>query len=82
MDDEEQILLTTVDNPYSPFTHWDEWKQFDEAAGYFTNNLLARTAHTSDELSEADYIVAVYDAMKTIANENVSGMHRLVSLRG
>ncbi len=79
---EDQFLLTTVDNPYSPFTHWDEWLQFDEAAGYCTNALLARVMKSSDELSVEDQLVAYNDAVDEIVLENVSGMHRKVSLRG
>lgn len=30
----KETALTTVDNPYSPFSHYDEWYNFDCAAGY------------------------------------------------
>src|SRR4051794_35588220 len=71
-------LLTTVDNPFDPFTHWDEWYAWDLSAGYNTCGLLARVALTSDELSDADYALAIQNAIDEIVRENVSGMHRKV----
>ena len=23
-------MLSTIDNPFDPFTQWDEWKRYDE----------------------------------------------------
>lgn len=75
---EESYMLTTVDNPYNPFTHFDEWNAFDEASGYYSNALLARIAITSDELSEADQQRALNDAIDEIVRINVSGVHRKI----
>ena len=72
-------MLTTVDNPYSPFTQFDEWYAFDDAHGYGTLSLLARIAKTSDELSEADQSQAIEHAIDEIVSMNVSGMHRRVA---
>ena len=72
-------MLTTVDNPYNPFTQYDDWFAWDESAGYHTCSLLARVTRTSDDMSEADQEVAYRDAIDEIVEENVSGVHRLVS---
>jgi len=71
----EDVMLTTIDNPWNPFTHWDEWREYDESSGYFTLALLGRVVITSDEMSEADQDVAVSDAIDEIVKENVSGVH-------
>lgn len=71
-------MLTTVDNPYNPSTQFDEWYEFDVAAGYNTTSLLARIVKSSDELSEADQDAAIEDAIDEIVKENVSGMHRKI----
>ena len=73
--DTDDVMLTTIDNPWNPFTHWDEWREYDEASGYFTLALLGRVVITSDEMSEADQDVAVLDAINEIIQENVSGVH-------
>lgn len=72
-------MLTTVDNPYSPFTEYDKWFQFDRDKGYNTCGLLGRIARSSHELSDADEDLAIELAMQEIVRENVYGVHRLVS---
>jgi len=71
-------MLTTVDNPFDPFTHFDEWYHFDAQSGYDTPSLLGRVAITSNELSEADQSIAIERAIEEIVRENVSGMHKMV----
>lgn len=73
-----EYMLTTVDNPYDPFTEWDAWFAWDQAAGYHTAGLLARIAHSSDDLAEADQHVAIQDAIDEIVKENVLGVLRKV----
>ena len=72
-------MLTTVDNPYDPFTQFDEWYAFDEAAGYHSSALLARIVKTSDDLSEADQSLAIEQAIDEVVHENVLGIYRKVS---
>lgn len=73
-------MLTTVDNPYDPFTEFDAWYIYDLSHGYDSLGLLARVAVTSDELSEADQSDAIELAIEEIVQENVSGIHRSVEL--
>ena len=42
-------MLTTVDNPFNPFTEFDSWLAYDEQSGYNTNGLLARLTLDSNE---------------------------------
>lgn len=74
----QEYMLTTVDNPYDPFTDYDQWYAFDSNAGYHTTALLARKVKTSDELSEVDQIQAVNYAIDEIVEVNASGVHRKV----
>lgn len=78
-DTSEQAMLTTVDNPFSPFDQYDEWYEFDRSAGYHTPGLLARIAKVSFNLSDADESDAIRQAMDEIVHYNVSGVHRLVT---
>jgi hypothetical protein len=71
-------MLTTVDNPFDPFTQYDEWHTYDAQLGYHTPSLLARVVKSSDDLSEADQALAIEQAIDEIISENVSGMHRKV----
>jgi len=74
-----EYMLTTVDNPFDPFTQWDEWLAYDTKLGYDTPGMLARVAINSNDLSEPDQAVAIQNAIDEIVSENVSGMWRKVS---
>ena len=71
----KEAMLTTTDNPFNPFTHFDQWKNFDEGKGYFTCNYLARIVRTSDELSEADQSLAIDLAIDEIIKFNLLGIY-------
>ena len=73
-----EVMLTTVDNPFNPFTQFDEWQRFDEEKGYFTCEYLARIARTSDELSEADEDIAIHSAIDEIVKMNILGIYKKV----
>ena len=74
----DQHMLTTIDNPYNPFTHFDEWYQWDTAKGYFTSSFLARIVKTSDDLSDADQDLAIESGIEEIVRENVLGIYTRV----
>lgn len=71
-------MLTTVDNPFNPFTQFNEWKVFDEAKGYFTCSYLARIAKVSDELSEEQESVVIEQAIDEIVSLNILGIYRKI----
>ena len=73
-------MLTTIDNPYNPCTQFDDWYAWDQQAGYYTPEFLARVAITSDELSERDQELAIEIAIDEIVKENVLGIYRKVSI--
>ena len=68
------VLLTTIDNPFNPFTHWDEWKRYDEDKKHFSCSLLARIAVTSDELSREEYDQAIENAIDEIIKYDATCM--------
>ena len=61
------LMLTTKDNPYNPFTNFDEWFAFDSQKRYFTCDYLARLARTSYDLSDEEETKAINDAIISIA---------------
>lgn len=70
MNEKQESWLTTLDNPYDPFTQFDEWYQYDTTNGYNTCAYLARIAKTSSELSDADYNLEVDRAIEEILKFN------------
>lgn len=71
-------MLTTVDNPYDPFTQFDQWYSFDERSGYHTTGYLARITLSSSDLSDADQSSAIEQAIDEIVELNANGMYRKV----
>ena len=73
-----EAMLTTIDNPYDPFTQWEDWYSYDEAAGYHSCAYLGRIAKTSPELSELDEQLAIESAIDEIVRLNVLGIYKKV----
>lgn len=74
-----EFMLTTIDNPWNPYTHWDEWYAWDQAAGYNTPGLLARLSAYSFDLSDTDQELLIQETIDEIVNQNVSGMYIKIS---
>lgn len=75
----QQSMLTTDDNPYDPFTQWNEWFTFDTSHGYNSAGLVARITISSPELSQADQELAIDQAIDEIVELNISGKHKKVT---
>jgi hypothetical protein len=73
-----EYMLTTVDNPFDPFTQFKQWHSMDMALGYDTPGLLARVAITSNELSDLDLFIAVQEGIEKVVDMNIFGVHRKV----
>lgn len=41
---DDEVMITTRDNPYNPFTQWREWWAFDTQKGYNSWQVVAREA--------------------------------------
>lgn len=52
IENNSRFALTTIDNPYDPFTQFYDWLMFDNEKGYCSCSYLARIAKTSDQLSD------------------------------
>jgi len=71
-------MITTSDNPYSPFTEFNQWYKYDIDAGYHTCAYLDRIALTSEVLSDLDNILAIQTAIDEIVTLNLTGNYRKV----
>ena len=54
MSNNKEFMLSTIDNPFNPFTDYDSWYSYDLEKGYDSCGLLARIAKISDELTDKD----------------------------
>lgn len=71
-----EVMLTTIDNPFDPFTQFDEWYRFDESKGYHSCSYLGRIAKISDSLSDADQALAIESAINEIIQYDPLNIYR------
>ena len=71
-------MLTTIDNPFDPFTQFDAWYQYDEEKGHHTCQFLSKIAKTSSEMSDLDYEHEINRAIDEIVKFNVRGIDKKV----
>ena len=73
-----QCMLTTIDNPYNPFTQFNQWFLFDVEKGYDSCGYLDRIAHTSDEFSDEEYIDETERAIDEILKYDFTNMRKKI----
>ncbi len=62
-------MLSTSDNPFNPFTHFEEWLAYDTRAGYHCLSLQARVVVFPYEASPADQDLAIEYGLQEIMEE-------------
>ena len=72
-------MLTTMDNPFDPFTQFDKWYNYDVAKGYNTCSYLARIANTSCELPDVINQLEIEAAIDEICELNITGLYKKVT---
>ncbi len=71
----KRSMLSTIDNPHSPFDNFDAWYAYDTMSGYHTSSYLSRIVTVSHDLSEADYNIAIEEAIDEIVKDNILGIY-------
>lgn len=62
-----RTMLSTTDNPYNPFTQFEAWRSYDEAAcGYYSSSYVGRIAAISPNFSQLEMDQAIEDAIDEI----------------
>lgn len=75
----DTFWLTTKDNPFNPFTQFEEWLQFDTSNLYNSSGLLARIAKTSNDLSDKENSKEIHRAMTWIVANDPEDKYKIVS---
>ncbi len=73
-----KCALTTIDNPFNPFTQFDQWFRFDSDKGYNSSQYLDRIARTSDQLSETENDAEIERAIDEIIKYDVLNVYKKV----
>jgi len=79
---DDNMVLTTSDNPFNPKEDYDKWKEWDEAHGYYTESYVARLLDmegvdfdVDDDLEINNLIDRVYHS---ILEHDILGVYILV----
>ena len=70
MDEVTEVWITTKDNPYDPFTQYEDWEAWDIQKGYHTDSYVGRIAKTSKALTELDMMLEIERAIDEIIKLN------------
>lgn len=78
VDNYQDAMLSTLDNPYSPHDSYDHWVQYDERLGYNTSQLLARLIGSANsdlletplgrEIEQKFYYSTIVDVVHNVPN--------------
>lgn len=69
----KELMLSTSDNPYNPFTEFFEWYAFDIANGYNTCSYLARVCELSEDVCDRETRLSINDAIEEALMFNLTG---------
>ena len=81
----EDILLTTKDNPFNPFTEYDNWRSFDTDYGYNTEAYWSRLLGYDTSLSAnqlAMRLMVIFEETININNELGYDVYVLITRDG
>ena len=73
-----KTMLSTIDNPYNPFDHFDEWYAYDlllanQEGRNTCSQYLARMSQMSDDISEKEYDDIIEETIDDICELNLNG---------
>lgn len=67
------VRLSTVDNPYNPFTEWKDWLNYDLVNHIDSCAVLARHVFLSDAMTDEENAIAVEKAIDDIVATDPTG---------
>ena len=62
----QEVMLTTIDNPFNPFEQLEAWRMYDIEKQHFTCERLARMTRISPEMSQSEIDQEIDRAMDEI----------------
>lgn len=85
MDDIQDLVLTTVDNPYNPHTQYEQWRRWDIENEYYTESFLARMLDLPLDMDLDDELsinILTIRAIQDIIDNDDANIYKLVSAEG
>ena len=78
MNEINECRLTTIDNPFNPFTQFDDWFLFDTEKGYNSCSRLDRITKISDDMSEVEVNEEIERAIDKIIKYDFLNIYKKV----
>lgn len=75
MNNQKEVMLSTIDNPYDYFTQFDEWYDYDMIKGYSTCCYLARVAKIGDAMTDDEKFREIERAVDEIIKYDPLGIY-------
>ena len=72
-----EILLTTTDNPINPFTDWDAWYAEDLRLGHDTCGRISRAYVDTDDMSDLDNAIEYSRVIREIFSLDADNLYTL-----
>lgn len=68
-------MVTTIDNPWNPFTHYREWLSYDMQNGYFTDQWMYALTKTSNDLRDEEIQEQIDAGVTRLLELDPYGLH-------
>lgn len=75
----KEYALTTIDNPFDPFSQFNQWFMYDMEKGYNSCSYLARIARTSDQFTDDENNKEIERAIDEIIKYDFLNIYKKVS---
>lgn len=69
------VYLSTLDNPFNPDTHFDQWYAYDLNMGYDCSGRIARVIRDSEALSPSDRDRVLEEAIDRVLMTDEFGLY-------
>lgn len=78
----KEVMLTTFDNPFDPFSDFTSWFLYDVEKGYNSCSILARIDKSTDDMSDEERMIEMERAIDEIIKNDFQNIYRKVPERG
>lgn len=72
----KHYLITTIDNPYSPFDEFDDWWRYDRIHNYGTIEKLSRLSPNSDLFTDEENADETDKAVDRLMAIDILGIYK------
>lgn len=76
---ENEVLITTYDNPYDPFEDFTRWFLEDQRLGYNSWEKVARFCSQSENMTHEEELEDIEKAIDEVVMNDFTGLYRKIT---